>query len=66
MPSILSMPASATSAKAFGSLGLPNLIKRGRDGENRKLVRRVEDFKGSSARSDGLHPFGVMTSATGV
>lgn len=48
MPSILSMPASAASTKAFGSLGLPNLIKQSGDGESRKLVRRVEDFKGLS------------------
>ncbi|PHJ16221.1 xpg n-terminal domain-containing protein [Cystoisospora suis] len=52
MPSILSMPASAASTKAFGSLGLPNLIKQSRDGESRKLVRRVEDFKAYRLEDD--------------
>ncbi|PFH34466.1 XPG N-terminal domain-containing protein [Besnoitia besnoiti] len=54
MPSILSMPASAASTKAFESMGLPALVKRGRDGEARKVVRRAEDFKAYRLEDDSF------------
>ncbi|CBZ53997.1 putative RAD2 endonuclease [Neospora caninum Liverpool] len=54
MPSVLSMPASAASTKAFENLGLPSLIKRGQDGESRKIVRRAEDFKAYRLEDDSF------------
>ncbi|ESS36306.1 XPG N-terminal domain-containing protein [Toxoplasma gondii VEG] len=54
MPSVLAMPASAASTKAFENLGLPSLIKRGHDGESRKVVRRAEDFKAYRLEDDSF------------
>ncbi|KEP66622.1 UNVERIFIED_CONTAM: XPG N-terminal domain-containing protein [Hammondia hammondi] len=54
MPSVLAMPASAASTKTFENLGLPSLIKRGHDGESRKVVRRAEDFKAYRLEDDSF------------